>query len=83
LGCGVLEFENNLLGAGNSIGYGCRTGPPDYIGWRNRLIGIDSWAPKKFRNTVSVICPEPLSESNHMYSYECIECQRTDLRVVT
>jgi hypothetical protein len=25
--------------------YGCRTGPPGYIGWRNGFLGIDSWAP--------------------------------------
>jgi hypothetical protein len=23
----------------------CRTGPPGYIGWRNRFLGIDAWAP--------------------------------------
>jgi hypothetical protein len=23
----------------------CRTGPPGYIGCRNRFLGIDSWAP--------------------------------------
>jgi|688.fasta_scaffold467207_1 hypothetical protein len=23
----------------------CRTGPPCYIGWRNRFLGIDSWVP--------------------------------------
>jgi hypothetical protein len=23
----------------------CRTDPLGYIGWRNRLLGIDSWAP--------------------------------------
>ncbi len=23
----------------------CRTSPPGYIGWRNRSIGIDFWAP--------------------------------------
>jgi hypothetical protein len=23
----------------------CRTGPPGYIGWRSRTLGIDSWAP--------------------------------------
>jgi hypothetical protein len=22
-----------------------RTGPPSYIGWRNRILGIDSWSP--------------------------------------
>jgi hypothetical protein len=22
----------------------CRTGPQDYIGWRNRFLGIDSWS---------------------------------------
>ncbi len=26
------------------------TGPPDYIGWRNWFLGIDSWAPSKFEN---------------------------------
>ncbi len=28
----------------------CRTGPPGYIGWRNRFLGIDSWAPYTFTN---------------------------------
>jgi hypothetical protein len=23
----------------------CRRGPPGYIGWRNRFLGIDAWAP--------------------------------------
>jgi hypothetical protein len=23
----------------------CRTGPPGYIGWRYRFLGIESWAP--------------------------------------
>ncbi len=23
----------------------CRTGPPGFIGWRNRFLGTDSWAP--------------------------------------
>ncbi len=31
----------------------CRTGPPGYIGWRNRFLGIDSWAPYTFTNTGS------------------------------
>jgi hypothetical protein len=26
----------------------CRTGPPGYIGCRNRFLGIDSWAPYTF-----------------------------------
>jgi hypothetical protein len=30
-----------------------RTGPPGYIGWRNRFLGIDSWAPCTFTNTGS------------------------------
>jgi len=25
----------------------CRTGPPHHTDWRNRLPGIDSWAPQK------------------------------------
>ncbi len=32
----------------------CRTGPPGYIGWRNRFFGIDSWAPDTFTNTETV-----------------------------
>jgi hypothetical protein len=24
---------------------GYRTGPPGYIGWRNSILGIDSWTP--------------------------------------
>ncbi len=41
---GILEQS---MGAGNRVGLGTgsRTGPPGYIGWRNRLILIDSWAP--------------------------------------
>ncbi len=30
-----------------------RTGSPDYIGWRNRFLGIDSWTPYTFTNTGS------------------------------
>ncbi len=29
------------------------TGPLGYIGWRNRLLGIDSWAPLTFTNSGS------------------------------
>jgi hypothetical protein len=32
-----------------------RTGPPGYIGWRNRFLGIDSWAAYTFTNTGSVL----------------------------
>jgi hypothetical protein len=46
-------FLNNLGGLGTGKEYGCRTGPPGYIGWRNRFLEIDSWAPQKFKNTVS------------------------------
>jgi hypothetical protein len=28
---------------------------PGYIGWRDRFLGIDSWVPKQFKNTVSGI----------------------------
>ncbi len=38
----VLEFYNNLWGLGTELEKGCRTGPPGYIGWRNRFLGIDS-----------------------------------------
>jgi hypothetical protein len=29
----------------NVSGIPCCTGPPDYIGWRKRFLGIKSWAP--------------------------------------
>ncbi len=32
---------------------GCRTGPIGYLGWRNRFLGLDSWAPEKIKKTVS------------------------------
>ncbi len=32
---------------------GYRTGPPGYIGWRNRFFEIDSWAPWTFTNSGS------------------------------
>ncbi len=32
------------------IGLSYRTGPPGYTAWRNWFLGIDSWAPKKFKN---------------------------------
>jgi hypothetical protein len=51
---GILEQS---LGARNQVGIGlstCRTGPPGYILWRNRFLRIDSWAPKKVKNTVSI-----------------------------
>ena len=31
----------------------CRNGPLGYIGWRNRFLEIDSWAPKLFTNSCS------------------------------
>ncbi len=30
-------------------------GQPGYIGWRNRFLGIDSWAPQMFTNSGSAI----------------------------
>ncbi len=35
----VLEFQNNLWWLGTEQEQGCRTGPPGYIGWRNRFLG--------------------------------------------
>ncbi len=45
----VLKFQNNLWGLGTGQEQGCRTGPPSYICWRHRSLGIDSWAPEKFK----------------------------------
>ncbi len=41
----------------------CRTGPPGYIGWRNRFQGIDSWAPYTFTKygLCTAHCPDSLA----------------------
>ncbi len=49
----VLEFLNNLWGPGTKQEQVSRTGPPGYIGWRNRFLGINCCAPQKFKNTAS------------------------------
>jgi hypothetical protein len=38
-----------------------------YIGWRNRFLGIDSWAPSKFVNTAAAksLNPEQSHECGH------------------
>ncbi len=48
-----LEFLKSLWGLGTAEEEGYRTGPPDYIGWRNSFLGIDSGAPYTFKNTDS------------------------------
>ncbi len=53
----VLEFSNNLWGLGTDQEQGCRTGPPGYIGWRNQLFGINSWALKCLKIPSLVIDP--------------------------
>ncbi len=40
-----LEFLKSLWGLRTEEEEGYRTGPPDYIGWRNSFLGIDSGAP--------------------------------------
>ncbi len=37
---------------------------PGYIGWRNRFLGIDSWAPLKLKNTFSVCYVVDLHSGN-------------------
>ena len=49
-GAGIFEQS---VGAGNRVEIGYRTVPPGYISWRNRVLGIDSWAPKMFTNSGS------------------------------
>jgi len=46
-----LEFLKSLWGLGTEEEEGYRTGPPDYIGWRNLFLGIYSGAPYTFKNT--------------------------------
>jgi hypothetical protein len=36
-------FEQSM-GSRNQLGIGSRTGPPGYIGWRNRFLRIEFWA---------------------------------------
>ncbi len=42
------------MGVRNRVGIGLSYWPPGNIGWRNSFLGIYSWAPKTFKNTVSV-----------------------------
>jgi hypothetical protein len=46
---GILEKS---VGTRNRVGKGLysNTDPPGYIGSRNRFLGIDSWAPLKFKS---------------------------------
>ncbi len=37
-------FKQSIWGLGTEQEQGYRTGPPDYIGWRNSFLGIESWA---------------------------------------
>jgi hypothetical protein len=48
-----LEFLKSLWGLETEEEEGYRTGPPDYIGWRNSFLRIDSGAPYTFKNTGS------------------------------
>jgi hypothetical protein len=48
---GILE--QSVGGLGTEKEQGCRTGPPGFIGWQKRFLGIYSWTPEKFKNTGS------------------------------
>jgi hypothetical protein len=41
--CNFRQF----MGARNRVGIRLSYGPPGYIGWRNRYLRIDSWAPDR------------------------------------
>ncbi len=60
-----LEFLNSLWGLGTEQEQGYRTGPPDYISWRNSFLVIDSWAPQTFKNTGSAMYPRFLVSFYH------------------
>ncbi len=51
---GILEQS---MGARNRVGIGLSYRPARLhvhtVGWRNQFLGIDSWAPYKFKNTAS------------------------------
>jgi hypothetical protein len=49
----VLEFLNNLGGLEPRRNRVVVTGPAGYTAWRNWFLGIDSWAPLKFKNSGS------------------------------
>jgi hypothetical protein len=53
---GILEQS---MGARNRIGIGSLYRPARLHSWRNRFLAIDSWAPLKFKNTVSGYLPVP------------------------
>ncbi len=55
----VMEFLNNLWGARNRVGIYRVVVPAQdihYTAWRNWFLGINSWAPEKFKNSGSVHC---------------------------
>jgi hypothetical protein len=57
-----LVLSQQSMGARNRVGIGLSYRPARlYIGWRNRILRINSWAPLKFKNTVSdLLCLRPL-----------------------
>ncbi len=50
---GAQESISSLAGRYDNLI--CRTGPPGYIGWCYRFLGIDFWALYTFTNTGSVL----------------------------
>ena len=66
-GSPVLEFLNDLcMGARNRVGLSY-TGPPGYTAWRNWFLGIDSWAPEKFKNSGSEVSRNRQSPIRRQY----------------
>ncbi len=52
----------------------CHTRQPGYIGWRNRFLGIDSWAPQTFTNTGSELDPSILRHSGSWRAADVKQC---------
>ncbi len=47
------EIFKHSKGARNRVGIGLSYRPAGYTAWQNWFLGIDSWAPSKFKNSGS------------------------------
>jgi hypothetical protein len=45
----------------------CRTGPPGYIGWRNRILGIDSWLLERLQT--QALSPDLLEAGERVFLF--------------
>ncbi len=65
---GIFKQSMGAIGTKQEQGY--RTGPPSYIGWRLLFLGIDSWAPKKVKNSGSAAFHACWNHALEVFSYK-------------